>query len=295
MVLVFARRRTMLIALALVAVAPATATAQAPGCSDTDLAVTAATAARAADAVRCLVNAERTARGLRPLAADQRLTSVARAYADEMRSGDFFDHTAPDGSTPGSRVSDAGYRWSTVGENIAMGQRTPREVMTAWMRSPDHCENVLAPGFTELGVGVVGARRDAVWVQNLARPRGASAPAGPDPAAVCPAAGLTSSAASGGSGGGTGTTTGSAPSGSGAGGSDHPRGARALRVAVSRRGRVLHVAGTVTGVRTVEVAVGRRSRTVSVRDGRFSVRLDGSKGARVTVRAAALLQRLVAR
>lgn len=300
-------RRTVLTAAAFAALVPASAQAQAPACADADLEVTAATASRAADAVRCLVDAERTARGLSPLGSESRLVTAALGFAQTMVAGGFFDHTGEDGSTPASRVTAAGYLWSAVGENIALGQDTPREVMTAWMRSAGHCRNVLAPGYTELGVGVAPGARGPIWVQDFARPRGASAPAGADTAAACPAAGLTTSAASGGSGGGSGTTTGSAPAGSGAGASDPSsgtgagaddaatRGARALRVTVGRRGRVLRISGTVTGARTVKVQVGRRTRTVAVRNGRFAVRVAGRKGTRVTVRAGALKLRRTAR
>ncbi|GGR27490.1 CAP domain-containing protein [Streptomyces roseolus] len=108
----------------------------------------------AADQVLSLVNAERAKAGCGPLTANATLARAAQAHSDDMAARDFFDHTNPDGADPGDRVTAAGYPWSTYGENIAMGQRTPEQVMEAWMNSPGHRANILNCDFKELGVGV---------------------------------------------------------------------------------------------------------------------------------------------
>jgi uncharacterized protein YkwD len=71
-----------------------------------------------------------------------------------MAARDFFDHTNPDGDGPGERVTAAGYRWATYGENIAKGQRTPAQVMESWMNSPGHRANILNCSFEEIGIGL---------------------------------------------------------------------------------------------------------------------------------------------
>ena len=54
-----------------------------------------------------------------------------------------------------------------MGENIAMGQRTPAEVMSAWMNSPGHKANILHSGYTKIGVSVHVANGIHNWVMVL--------------------------------------------------------------------------------------------------------------------------------
>ncbi|WP_406065232.1 CAP domain-containing protein [Streptomyces sp. NBC_01077] len=108
----------------------------------------------AADQVVALVNAERSKAGCGPLTANATLTRAAQGHSDDMAARDFFDHTNPDGASPGDRVTAAGYPWSTYGENIAMGQSTPEQVMESWMNSPGHRANILNCSFKEIGIGI---------------------------------------------------------------------------------------------------------------------------------------------
>ncbi|WP_173861704.1 CAP domain-containing protein, partial [Streptomyces aureus] len=96
-----------------------------------------------ADQVIALVNAERAKAGCGPLSANATLTRAAQGHSEDMAARDFFDHTNPDGAGPGERVTAAGYPWSTYGENIAMGQSSPEQVMESWMNSPGHRANIL--------------------------------------------------------------------------------------------------------------------------------------------------------
>ncbi|MDV5142818.1 CAP domain-containing protein [Streptomyces sp. SBC-4] len=108
----------------------------------------------AADQVVALVNAERAKAGCGPLSANATLTKAAQGHSEDMAARDFFDHTDPDGDGPGERVTEAGYPWSTYGENIAMGQSTPEQVMDSWMNSPGHRANILNCSFKEIGIGI---------------------------------------------------------------------------------------------------------------------------------------------
>ncbi|MFI1814786.1 CAP domain-containing protein [Streptomyces sp. NPDC020422] len=107
-----------------------------------------------ADQVIALVNAERAKVGCGALTANAALTSAAQGHSDDMAARDFFDHTNPDGAGPGDRVTAAGYPWSTYGENIAMGQTSPEQVMESWMNSPGHRANILNCDFKEIGIGI---------------------------------------------------------------------------------------------------------------------------------------------
>ncbi|MFE9029715.1 CAP domain-containing protein [Streptomyces iakyrus] len=117
--------------------------------------------------VLALVNKERAAAGCSPVTANDRLTRAADDYSDVMASSGVMSHTGPDGSTMTTRVEAAGYRWSTLGENIARGQADAAAVMTSWMNSPGHRANILNCSFTELGVGVHFGDGGPWWTQNF--------------------------------------------------------------------------------------------------------------------------------
>jgi uncharacterized protein YkwD len=117
--------------------------------------------ADAREAVLCLMNAQRTARGLKRLRAQPDLAGAAGRFARQMVRDRFFDHTSPGGSTMVSRIKGTSYlrdavRW-TVGENLAWGtgtKATPRATVDAWMHSADHRENLLDRGFADVGIGI---------------------------------------------------------------------------------------------------------------------------------------------
>lgn len=111
---------------------------------------------RTAAEVLTLTNEARRAARLRPLAVDPRLTTAAQAYSTDMAARAFYSHTSPEGLQPWDRAAAAGARHRGIGENIACGQRTPREVVEGWMNSPGHRANILKPEFTHLGVGYAG-------------------------------------------------------------------------------------------------------------------------------------------
>ncbi|MFF3286101.1 CAP domain-containing protein [Streptomyces sp. NPDC003023] len=117
--------------------------------------------------VLALVNQERASAGCSPLKANANLTQAADDYSDVMARSGVMSHTGPDGSTMTSRVEAAGYRWSTLGENIARGQSDAAAVMKAWMNSPGHRANILNCSFTELGVGVHFGDGGPWWTQNF--------------------------------------------------------------------------------------------------------------------------------
>ena len=114
-----------------------------------------------------LVNQERTSRGLNALQANAGLAREADIEACEMIHYDYFDHVNPvTGTTPMDRFAASGFKGLIFGENLAAGVPTPAEVVTGWMNSPDHRDNILDPEFTHLGVGVrLGGEYRIYWVQ----------------------------------------------------------------------------------------------------------------------------------
>ncbi|PCG87330.1 RNA polymerase [Streptomyces sp. WZ.A104] len=114
-----------------------------------------------------LVNAERAKAGCGPVSVNELLNTAAQRHSADMAARDYFSHTSPDGTDPGDRITAAGYRWSTYGENIAKGQRTPADVMKAWMNSPGHRANILNCSFKEIGVGKQESGDGPVWTQKF--------------------------------------------------------------------------------------------------------------------------------
>ncbi len=112
-----------------------------------------------------------------PLVHSDVLQAVALAHARDMAERSTLSHSGRDGSAPADRATRAGYRWRTVGENIASGQATPEQVVAEWVRSPRHCTNLMGSDYTEMGVAfAIEPRSKSViyWSQMLAAPRPAS-------------------------------------------------------------------------------------------------------------------------
>lgn len=108
-----------------------------------------------------------------PLALSPDLTRAARAHARDMAAHGIFSHVGSDGSTPGDRATRAGYHWSMVGENIASGARTPRDVVAGWLASPHHCANIMTEGFRQMGVAFAVNRASAQvidWTEDFGTP-----------------------------------------------------------------------------------------------------------------------------
>jgi uncharacterized protein YkwD len=105
-----------------------------------------------------------------PVGPHPQLRNAARGHSSDMARRDYFDHDTPEGVGPMQRAKSAGYPGGFVGENIAAGQRTPREVVKAWIDSPGHCLNIMEPRYVYLGVGYLFEQGDQFgdfWTQNF--------------------------------------------------------------------------------------------------------------------------------
>lgn len=102
-----------------------------------------------------------------PLNWNTLLEDAAIRHARDMATHIHFDHKGTDGSTMSQRVTDAGYTWSAVAENIASGQTSIKAVVQDWKGSPGHCANMMSSKFTEIGA----AEKNGYWVQAFGKPR----------------------------------------------------------------------------------------------------------------------------
>ncbi|MBM7601977.1 putative YkwD family protein [Virgibacillus halotolerans] len=112
-----------------------------------------------------LTNQEREKQGLDPLEVDAELSKVAREKSKDMATNNYFDHNSPTYGSPFDMMKQYGISYSTAGENIAKGQRTPAEVVDGWMNSEGHRENILNGSFTHIGVGYV--EQGNHWTQQF--------------------------------------------------------------------------------------------------------------------------------
>lgn len=109
-----------------------------------------------------------------PLKLNVLLTQAAHVHADDMARYRYLEHEGRDGSTPATRVSQTGYKWKSVGENVAAGSGTADQVITDWLGSPHHCANIMSPKFTEMGIAFAINNADdygVYWAQEFGAPK----------------------------------------------------------------------------------------------------------------------------
>ncbi|TDT62284.1 spore coat assembly protein SafA/uncharacterized YkwD family protein [Fonticella tunisiensis] len=118
-----------------------------------------------------LTNIERAKAGLPALKANWELSRVARYKSQDMVNKNYFSHQSPTYGSPFQMMENFGIRFTAAGENIAYGQRSPEEVVRAWMNSPGHRANILSRSYTEIGVGVAKKSNGTLyWTQMFIRP-----------------------------------------------------------------------------------------------------------------------------
>ncbi|KHE71513.1 CAP domain-containing protein [Halobacillus sp. BBL2006] len=110
-----------------------------------------------------LTNEERAKQGLQPLELDTELSAVAKDKSLDMQNKGYFSHNSPTYGSPFDMMKQYGIDYRTAGENIAMGQTSPEQVVEGWMNSEGHRKNIMNPNFTHIGVG--HAENGNYWTQ----------------------------------------------------------------------------------------------------------------------------------
>lgn len=122
-----------------------------------------------------LANDERAEAGCPPLVRNATLASVAAAHSADMATQNYFDHTSLDGRSAAQRMTDAGYSFSLMAENIAAGQPSAEAAMAGWMDSDGHRDNLLNCELTQTGIGVASdpdSDFGIYWTQVFGTPAG---------------------------------------------------------------------------------------------------------------------------
>ncbi len=112
-----------------------------------------------------------------PLSWNPQLAEAALVHSRDMAALRYFSHQGKDGRSVTDRATLAGYRFRTIGENIAAGQDSAAEAIAGWLDSPGHCANIMNRHFTEMGVAFAlsknadGDMGRVYWTQVLGAPR----------------------------------------------------------------------------------------------------------------------------
>jgi uncharacterized protein YkwD len=122
-------------------------------------------------AVLSIVNKNRGDNHCKALTFSAKLSDAARKHSADMAARHYFSHDTPEGVSMAARITDEGYKWSMVGENIAEGQKDAKAVMAAWMNSPGHRANILNCQYTQIGIGLAYQGKTPVWTQDFGTPR----------------------------------------------------------------------------------------------------------------------------
>jgi uncharacterized protein YkwD len=110
-----------------------------------------------------------------PMRWSELLFRAADLHVRDMapQRGGSIGHTGSNGSNVGQRAENAGYRWTSVGENVAAGRPSASATLAQWMASPGHCSNIMNPRFVDVavaGLHLPGTTYNHYWVMVLARP-----------------------------------------------------------------------------------------------------------------------------
>jgi len=111
-----------------------------------------------------LTNEERVKAGLQPFGRSELLSAAAAHRAAELELN--FSHTRPGGGMGPGILNEYRVTYRTAGENIARGQNSPEMVVSDWMGSQGHRQNILRQSYRNIGVGVyLDSSGRLYWVQ----------------------------------------------------------------------------------------------------------------------------------
>ncbi|PIL18462.1 hypothetical protein P775_17975 [Puniceibacterium antarcticum] len=112
------------------------------------------------------LNALRAQQGLPPLVISEKLQLAAERHAQDMAQRGYFSHTGANGSDIAARAGAVGFRYCSLAENIAKGQKSLEAVMAGWAGSPGHRRNMLKRDVRVFGLA---RAKGNIWVMELGR------------------------------------------------------------------------------------------------------------------------------
>ncbi len=107
------------------------------------------------DVLLDLINGYRRSNGAGALSRQSQLDAAAQHHSDDMAKNNYFSHKLANGDTAEENIERFGYtNWTAIGENIAAGDETAKQVFDSWKGSSDHDKNMRDKSFTEIGIGL---------------------------------------------------------------------------------------------------------------------------------------------
>ncbi len=110
------------------------------------------------DEIVRLTNKQRHAGGLAAVNLDPQLSAAAAQKAADMFAKDYWAHVSSTGTQPWNFITQSGYEYRYAGENLARDFSDPSSVVSAWMNSPSHRENLLSDKYRDIGVAVIDGK-----------------------------------------------------------------------------------------------------------------------------------------
>lgn len=111
-----------------------------------------------------LTNIEREKAGVSILKYNDYIAAGAQIRSEELVVS--FSHTRPDGSRFFTVFDDPDFSYRYIGENLALGYKSPAEVVAAWMKSEGHRANLLSEKYSDIGIGITkGENGRYHWAQ----------------------------------------------------------------------------------------------------------------------------------
>jgi uncharacterized protein YkwD len=107
------------------------------------------------ESVLAEMNAYRAQFHLAPLQSDPRLAAAADDRMRDMEELAYWSHESPDGRSPFLWLRMRNYPYQNAGENLAAGFETCEVLVSAWMESKGHRDNILSENYTECGIAVI--------------------------------------------------------------------------------------------------------------------------------------------
>jgi len=106
-----------------------------------------------------------------PLVLDAKLSEVAQRRADDMATKHYFSHVSPEGLRAWDFMKRYNYHYLCAGENLAVGYKSDKSVVAAWIASPSHKDNIVDPKFTNIGIGISSDGKNVYVVQLFSKPQ----------------------------------------------------------------------------------------------------------------------------
>jgi len=114
-----------------------------------------------AEAIIRLTNQERAERNTPALQRNKLLSRAAQKRLEDMLEKRYFAHTSPSGEDVADIAGSLDYDYSRIGENLARGNfKSAADVVSFWLKSPQHRKNMLSRDYKDIGVAVARERVD---------------------------------------------------------------------------------------------------------------------------------------